>query len=256
MPVNCDKRREHVLALHPGRVVRRNALRREFDEVECGAGHLRGAEIVAGQVHDRVQHVRIDGDPGDRRQPGGDVAGEPVDLDVAQRWKPHELEGAADGRPALQKGCQPCRCGFAQHDDPSRGDGRQHLIEQGCGRSRVRAAGRELQEVRDVPEHPLFDGELGGEAVEPLFELPEVLLSGHQARRTGLEDGPALCGRSHRQQDQKARLSRTGFADDEYRPEWGVQDGILGRRELLFDARVLEQQLLAGVRFDEPAERL
>ena len=137
------------------------------------------------------------------------------------------------------------------------GDGGQHLIEQGCGRSLVRAARRELQEVRDIPEHPLFDRELGGEAVEALFELAEVLLPGHQARRAGLEHGPALRGRAHRQQDQKARLSRAGFADDEHRSKWarsGRQSSAVASCSLMLV--VLEQQLLVGVRFDEPAERL
>ena len=95
-----------------------------------------------------------------RREPRARPRARAVALGIGQRSQPHQLEGAAQGRPALQHRRQRRRRRFAHHDDPAGGDGRQYLIEQARRLGRVRAARRELQEVRHVPEHTLFGGEL------------------------------------------------------------------------------------------------
>ena len=61
-PGHLRHRRQHVLAAHARRLLREGALNGELEEIENGARHLTGAEIVTREVRDRLQGLRLDVD--------------------------------------------------------------------------------------------------------------------------------------------------------------------------------------------------
>ena len=120
----------------------------------------------------------------------------------------------------------------------------------------MRSAGKELEEIRHIPEHALLDGKLGGQPAQPFLELSEVLLARHQIGRPGLEDRPPARCRARREQHQEARLAGTRLPYDQDRAEWLVQCERLGAGEGLLDRIVLDEQLQFGGTLDEAAEGL
>src|SRR5215510_7168113 len=79
------------------------------------------------------------------------------------------------------------------------------------------AAARKLEEVGDVPDHFLADGELVDRFADAAFELAEPLLSRHDVSAARFEHGPASVREASRGELQERSLAHQPLAADEQR---------------------------------------
>ncbi len=139
----------------------------------------------------------------------------------------HGLEGRADARVEAQELGHAGGRAFRPDDEPPCGDGRHDLVEDARRLALVRAAQRDLQEVGDVPDQLLLDGELVDRALDAAFEFAEPFLPGHEIGAARLEHEPAVRGEALCQQVIERGLADAMLARDQQRT-----DRFLARRRL------------------------
>ena len=102
------------------------------------------------------------------------------------------------------------------------------LIEDAGALALMGAAARELQQIGDVPDELLGDGELVDRLADAALELAEPLLAGHEIGAARLEHAPALPRDPPGKQPQERGLADQPLAAHQQRPDRPLLQG--GRR--------------------------
>jgi hypothetical protein len=124
----------------------------------------------------------------------------------------NRFQDAAQRRPNLKKTRRGGRARLGPNHDAPGGDCREYLIENACALPLMRAAPRELQQIRNVPDEFLGNGNFLCGLANAALELPEPYLPRHKIRAARLEYVPALAAQPAREYPQERGLAHEGLS--------------------------------------------